>query len=389
MSTNFNVNGTDLDQLYLTNAAAGWQTPSTGFTQVWGNSAGIANGYNFQSGLTVPMSFYPANTWKSIVCGSYNYNTAYAIKMDGTLWVCGQNNFGMLGTGDIVNRGFFTKIGAFTDYVQVSSMNDFALLLRSNGTLWGMGVNTNGQLGDGTSIPKSSPVQVGSGSTWTSVSAGMRASYAIKADGTLWSWGSNQVGGALGDGNSTSAFNRSSPGQIGSLNTWRTVSAGADGALATKTDGTLWVWGTNGNGTIGDGTLVSKSTPVQVGSLTNWQQVIYANNCVTAIKTDGTLWTWGYAGYGQLGNNLLTPDRLSPAQVGALTDWLALHTQGGVSNNIMATKTDGTLWVWGNMPYGNLTATPRSSPVQVGSLNTWAPPIASGRGVAYATYKKS
>ena len=100
---------------------------------------------------------------------------------------------------------------------------------------------------------------------------------AVKTDGTLWSWGHNNVGN-LGDGTTT---NRSSPVQVGALTTWSTVGAGYSFAAAVKTDGTLWTWGYNTSGQLGDETTTNRSSPVQVGGLTTWLRV-------TSGSYDGT-----------------------------------------------------------------------------------------------------
>jgi alpha-tubulin suppressor-like RCC1 family protein len=191
---------------------------------------------------------------------------------------------------------------------------------------------------------------------------------ALKTDGTMWLWGLNSYGG-LGDG---TALKRSSPVQIGALTSWSSIAAGGNHSAAIKTDGTLWTWGKNIFGQLGDNTVINRSSPVQIGSLTTWAQIAGGGNHSAAIKTDGTLWTFGYSTYtGQLGDNTVLR-RSSPVQVGALTTWSKVAL--GYEHS-MALKTDGTMWAWGNNGQGQLgdnTITYRSSPVQVGSLATWS-----------------
>ena len=237
------------------------------------------------------------------------------------------------------------------------------------GSLWAWGSNTNGELGDGTIVHKSSPVQVGAMTTWATVAGGSNHSVAIKTDGTLWAWGGNAQG-QLGDGTIVS---KSSPVQVGALTTWSKISiaTGANFTLAVKTDGTLWAWGLNNFGELGDGTIVKKSSPVQVGALTTWSKIGCGDNHAMAIKTDGTLWTWGRSQSGQLGSGAIT-SRSSPVQVGALTTW---NAAAGGSDHSVATKTDGTIWAWGSGTAGELgdgTNVSKSSPVQVGALTTWS-----------------
>ena len=235
--------------------------------------------------------------------------------------------------------------------------------------LFTWGLNSSGQLGLGNTTDYSSPKQVGSLTTWSLANGGMSyASFAIKTDGTLWSWGKN-AHGQLGQGDTV---NRSSPVQVGALTTWASFTGGRDACMAIKTDGTLWGWGRNANyGQLGLGNLTNYSSPKQVGSLTNWLQVIGSNFNTTALKTDGTLWSWGKntSGEGGLGN--LT-NYSSPKQIGALTTWskLAMCRKGS-----LAITTGGALWSWGFGNSGQLglgNTTSYSSPKQVGALTNWS-----------------
>jgi alpha-tubulin suppressor-like RCC1 family protein len=184
---------------------------------------------------------------------------------------------------------------------------------------------------------------------------------------SLYSWGRN-TNGQLGQNNTTTL---SSPVQVGALTNWGSAVTGENFCAAIKTDGTLWTWGGNNTGQLGF-TSGSVSSPIQVGALTNWSKVS-ANGglCCAAIKTDGSLWTWGFNFYGQLGLGT-NVTQSSPVQVGALTDWSKVSM--GVQSCI-AIKTDGTLWTWGNNSFGQLgqnNTTVRSSPVQVGALTNWS-----------------
>jgi len=142
---------------------------------------------------------------------------------------------------------------------------------------------------------------------------------AIKTDGTLWGWGKNEFG-QIGLGTSAAYVWVSSPAQVGALTNWSRVTAGGNFTIASKTDGTLWAWGQNNNGQLGQGNLTYRSSPVQVGALTTWLFAAagYIHTAVT--KTDGTLWAWGGNAQGQLGLGN-TVNRSSPVQVGALTTW--------------------------------------------------------------------
>jgi YD repeat-containing protein len=145
--------------------------------------------------------------------------------------------------------------------------------------------------------------------------------------------------------------------------------------VAVKTDGTLWAWGYNGFGELGDGTTTQRVTPVQVGTDTRWASVAAGQWHTVAVKTDGTLWAWGNNSYGQLGDGTTT-QRHAPVQVGIDTNWASVA--GSVAagyGHTVATKTDGTLWAWGynaSGQLGNGTTTQRVTPMQVGTDTHWA-----------------
>jgi alpha-tubulin suppressor-like RCC1 family protein len=298
---------------------------------------------------------------------------AFVTKTDGTLWAWGRNNLGQLGINQdsYANRSSPVQIGALTTWARASTVGLSAAALSTNGTLWTWGFNYSGQLGLGDTASRSSPTQVGGLASWAQVSMSSASCVAIRTNGTLWSWGSGQ-NGQLGLNNETYY---SSPKQVGSLTNWSKVSAAAGQCLAIKTDGTLWAWGYNNQGQLGlgdSGFGAFRSSPVQVGSLNNWFSVSVGNGFCSAVKTDGTLWAWGSNGNGELGLGDVAP-RSSPVQVGALTNWA--KSSSGVSNRFcFAIKTDSTLWSWGvngDGQLGDSTVVSRSSPVQVGSLSTW------------------
>jgi hypothetical protein len=134
---------------------------------------------------------------------------------------------------------------------------------------------------------------------------------AVRTDGTLWAWGYNGDG-ELGDGTTA---DKSSPVQIGSATNWQSVAAGAYHTVAVRTDRTLWAWGENESGQLGDGTTESTNSPAQIGSATNWQTVAAGDEHTVAVRTDGTLWAWGDNENGQLGDG--TGWRVIPGKIGA------------------------------------------------------------------------
>jgi len=309
--------------------------------------------------------------WKQVAGG---YNHTAAIKTDGTLWCWGYNvTYGQLGDNTIVHRSSPVQTVAFgKNWKQVSCGDRYTASIKTDGTLWCWGYNIYGQLGDNTVVNKSSPVQtVAFGNNWKQVSCGVVNTASIKTDGTLWAWGYNLDGG-LGDNTTT---NKSSPVQtIAFGNNWKQVSVSTRHMAAIKTDGTLWCWGLNSDGQLGDNTIVAKSSPVQTVTFgTNWKQVSSGASITTAIKTDGTLWVWGLGTSGRLGDNTIS-SKSSPVQtISYGTNWKqVLYIQGKTN---AAIKTDGTLWTWGDNFYGQIgdnTVTSRSSPVQTSAYgNNW------------------
>jgi len=187
-----------------------------------------------------------------------------------------------------------------------------------------------------------SPVQIGTATNWQEVAAGHSNTIALKSDGTLWAWGSNSDG-QLGRGSSDSLTTNNVPVQIGTVTTWTGIVAGAYHTLAKRADGTLWAWGDNSNGQVGNGSTTDVTSPFQLGAATNWNVITASFYASAATRSDGTLWTWGRNFEGQLGDGTLV-QRSSPGQLGTGTNWQSV--QGGYFH-FLATKTDGSLWSWG------------------------------------------
>ena len=189
---------------------------------------------------------------------------------------------------------------------------------------------------------------------------------------SLYLWGQNEYG-ALGQNNRT---HYSSPLQIsGSWSELGTTIGNENNAAGVKTDGTLWVWGYNGdNSKLGLNAPgpSHKSSPTQIPG-TTWERVeLFSQHSGVAQRTDGTVWVWGLNNFGQLGQNNLT-NSSSPVQLTG-TAW---RTFTGSKYAMAATKDDGTLWTWGNNYYGspgtnNTLPHQKSSPVQVGAATNWS-----------------
>ena len=286
---------------------------------------------------------------------SSEYDYTVAIKKDGSLW---KKDYKLL-------DDYFHPIGTETNWASVSAGRGHRMAIKTDGSLWAWGDNFFGQRGDGTGDNfKTTPVRIGSETNWASVSAGGLYTVAIKTDGSLWAWGNNSYG-QLGDG--TSDNFKTTPVRIGSETNWATVSAGVAHTVAIKTDGSLWAWGNNYRGQLGDGTGgydQQKDTPVRIGSETNWASVSAGYEHTVAIKTDGSLWAWGDNYSGQLGNGTISYNlKTTPVRIGSETNWATVSA--GMFHTV-AIKTDSSLWAWGSGGLlGDGTTDARYVPTQV------------------------
>lgn len=268
---------------------------SDGTLWYWGGSI-PANGSNDWTITRPPSQTETYYNIPSYGDGSYDLSCGSAhvaiITYSGSLVSWGNNYFGQIGDGTTTRRTELTlPITGNSGWKKVSCGANNTSAIKTDGTLWAWGLNNYGQLGDGTAINKSSPVQnILTGNNWNQVASGYEHTLAIKTDGTLWAWGRNDYG-QLGDG---TVIDRSSPVQLPG-NTWQKISAGNKHSAAIKTDGTLWLWGYNTDGGLGDNTVIHKSSPVQtVSGGTTWKSVSCGNTHTVAIKTDGVIWSWGY-----------------------------------------------------------------------------------------------
>jgi len=307
-------------------------------------------------------------------------------KTDGTLWTMGDASWGRLGlNAESVDQSSPTQIPGTTwssiASLDGSSYGSISAATKTDGTLWVWGRNTYGVMGQNQAYSpstkgRSSPTQI-PGSTWSSASMASQQVNAIKTDGTLWTWGDNSNGR---QGLNTPQFaSHSSPVQL--PGTWtKTIVTSSGACFGWKSDTELWSWGYHGRGTIGQGNYQSISSPVQIPG--SWPSGVGKFSgfyrAAAAVKSDGTLWVWGWNNKGQVGDNS-TIARSSPTQVPGTT-WSQV---GSGSYQTLATKTDNTLWGWGLNSKGQLglnDTVSYSSPVQIpGTI--WSGPVNAGREI--------
>jgi uncharacterized protein YjdB/alpha-tubulin suppressor-like RCC1 family protein len=210
------------------------------------------------------------------------------------------------------------------------------------------------------------------------VGAGSSHTLVIQGDGSLWAWGLNTYG-QIGDNSTTTSR---IPVRIGTDNDWVAVSGGDGHSLALKSGGSLWAWGRNNYGQTGDGAVTAnRLTPVRIGMDdtydNDWLAISACNNNSMALKSDGSLWTWGQNNYRQIGDNTTT-NRNTPTRIGADNDWVAVSSG---ASHAKALKSDGSIWAWGQNNYGQIadgTTTTRGIPTLVGSDYNWI--AVSGNG---------
>lgn len=328
-----------------------------------------------KTSAVLDFNLFNSECWQSISAGEH---FTLAIAKNGSLWGWGQNSHGELGDGSTSHKYIPTQISTDTNWKSISAGTLHTMALKSDGTLWGCGSNTSLQLGNGDNTNVLTLTQLGTANNWKTICAGYYHTMAIKEDGSLWGWGSNGDG-FVGNGTTLS---QNLPVQIGSSSSsWKSVTTGTQHTVAIKTDGTLWAWGHNLYGQMGNGTsgLAFPLVPTQVGTDSNWQSASAQGYRTLAMKTDGTIWAWGINSHGQLGIGTST-DVYVPTQIGINNDWKSIHA--GVLTSF-AIKNDGTLWAWGNNDgndglFGNGTTVSSTIPVQIGTEEDWLT-IAVGR----------
>jgi alpha-tubulin suppressor-like RCC1 family protein len=264
----------------------------------------------------------------------------------------GANSFGQLGDATLTERSTPVTVAgmAGADVTQVSASGDHSLALLSNGTVEAWGDNFSGQLGDGTSgrnADHSTPGTVKDLRNVRAVAAGGSHNLALRNDGTVWAWGVNLFGqlgnGTPGTGSSTPVMAR--------LTNVKAIAAGGAHGLALRNDGTVWAWGRNDFGQLGNGEPgISSPFPVRVAGLDNVKAIAAGSKYSLALLNDGTVRAWGRNDFGQLGNG--TPGTGSSTPVMARLTNVKAVAAGG--DHALALLNDGTVRAWGANDFGQL-----------------------------------
>jgi len=333
-----------------------------GTVWAWGSSSSGASGKGTDTESRSPIQV-PGLTGTRAISAACDYNIA--LLPDGTVWSWGSNEYGGLGNGTKTNSNVPVQATGLTGAVAIAGGSDHTLALRSDGTVWVWGNNSFGQIGDGTKNNEYSkndpendqltPFQVPGLSGVRAVAASRGHNLVLKNDGTVWAWGRNDLG-QLGDGTNQERF---TPVQVlgpdgsGPLTDITMIAAGGSyggSSAAVRTDGALFLWGDNYNGQLGDGSDAERLLPGTVPGLDGVKAVAIGGQHVIALKLDGTVWAWGYNNDYQLGTGS-GDDQKRPVQVPELAGIRAIYA--GTAHNA-AIGENGTVWIWGDDSRGQL-----------------------------------
>jgi alpha-tubulin suppressor-like RCC1 family protein len=293
-------------------------------------------------------SIYPeCNNLKTIGAGA---KFTAAIRTDGKVFAWGDNSYGQLGIGNKTTQLTPQQVSfSYGQFIRTVACGDYHMVMMDTlGELWACGNNANGQLGNNSTTTATKPVLVGDvagkacdGNRYVAVAAGAAHCIALKEDGTIWTWGYNAYG-QIGD---NSVIDKKYPVQIGTANNWIAVYAGTQCSFAINTKSELYSWGRNNYGQLGLSTSSSMykiPTKVYIG-LNLWKCVSSSKNGHTlGIQTDGSLWGMGLNDKHQI-NPGASPQ--PPVQIGSAIDWVSCEAGLDFS---CGKRRDNSIYGWGN-----------------------------------------
>lgn len=325
---------------------------ANGSVLAWGN-----NLYGQLGGITSPNR--PISKLKNVIAiATGNSSHVIALKNDGTVWTWGADHSRNC-DGHPCKRSIPTQMPKFSKVTAIAAGFVHSLARKSDGTVWAWGNNHFGQLGDGTTTKRLAPIQLINLIDVRVIAAGYMYSLAVKADGTVWTWGydfSHPIDTRVKTLPKPTPAPIPVPTQVPKLSEIVSVASGDKHSLALKADGTVWAWGQNDFGQLGDSTRCihepcSRATPIQVPTLSHVMAIAAGGVHSIALKTDGTVWAWGRNLSGELGDGDFYLSRSTPTPVLQLSNVVAIAAGQFHS---LALKTDGTVWAWGDNSDGQL-----------------------------------
>jgi alpha-tubulin suppressor-like RCC1 family protein len=333
----------------------GFVPEARGFSFGLGTNGQLGDGGKTDSDVPVEVGAVPGTT--AMTAGGAH---SLLLASRGAVWAWGWNRFGQLGDGTFSGPQQCTQFPCSTVPVKVEHLqailsiaagDEHSLAIATDGSVWAWGANANGELGTGRATTTGCmcsdvPVRSAVPSGIVAIAGGGRHSLALRNDGTVWAWGENSFG-QLGDGTLTE---RDTPVEVPGLSSVTAISAGFEHSLALTNDGVVYAWGRNTFGQLGDGTTQQSEVPIAVTNLSNLIAVRGGGQFSLALRADGTVWTWGENNEGQLGDDSLTNSPV-PVEVTGLENVVSVgvgHQHG------LALDGSGTLWAWGENVAGEL-----------------------------------
>ena len=333
---------------------------SDGTVWTWGGNRSGQLGNSSTTNQLTPVQVKGMTGVTALAAGS---NHTVALKSDGTVWSWGANVYGILGSGTSTESSMPVQAKGLDGVTAITAGFNHTVALKSDGTVWYWGRVWTGEFDEYFMAYKSVPVQIDGLTDVVSIGASGLAGWALKSDGTVWGW---------------QPIDLEAITQRGGVTAVVALAGGFRHFIALTRDGTVWTWGENARGQCGDGDTKYRDTPFQVKGLTGVTAVDADSNMPEdnptgrghsmALKRDGTVWTWGDNQYGQLGNGA-SMNQLTPVQVVGIEGIVAIAAGGSCS---AALGKDGRIWCWGSNKYGQLcngTTKDSANPVQVKGLS--------------------
>jgi alpha-tubulin suppressor-like RCC1 family protein len=324
-------------------------TPS-GQVWAWGENAQGQLGDGSQTNRHGPDQVLIANSPDTplidvvdLAAGDYH---SVGLTSSGAVFVWGSNSQGQLGDGSSVSSLLAKPVtidGGASPVTDVAAGSNHTLALTAAGDVWAWGDDGSGQLGDDPAVADSNtPVPViGLPSAPIAVAAHGDASYAILADGAVWGWGS--------DGQNPA---KTTAAAVPFVTPIVAVGGGRDHNFGMEAGGALHAWGANQNGQLGLGSVGSgQATPTPVSTITGVTDATGGSFHTLALRSNGTVWSWGRNLYGELGDPSASPIRSQPAEIAGLSQ---IQAVGAGLLHSLAVSLNGEVWAWGHNQFGQL-----------------------------------
>jgi alpha-tubulin suppressor-like RCC1 family protein len=238
--------------------------------------------------------------------------------------------------------------------VYINSSYSRSYAVKGNGTLWAWGDGKLGPLGEGGRLITDQPIQIQDVENAANIAIGLSSTTLLKTDGTVWTWGSNMFGelgnGEMGFGIGDQSKDVLRPVQLTDLNHITQISSGYSHTLALSSDGTVWAWGENSYGQLGNGNIENQPIPIVIKVNSQVESVVGSRTHSYILNRSGNVWGWGDNLNGTMGNGTFKP-AANPETIGNQKDILAIRAS---ENQIFTFSADGHIWAWGDNSYGQL-----------------------------------